>query len=743
MTTLPQVQSVRLPRVSPAGGAIAHHAPAPGVAGLQMSASDIWRLIRANLWLIATLVVVAGAAGFVVNMLLVRWMPRYTSTGLVAVQSASANLIDPMHPEMAVPGMDQNSVELEQKTQASLLQSPQLISQVLSNEDSKIRQTDWFASFHNDTEAAKRNLLSHLEVNPIAETKLIEVSIAEPNPKDAQTLVQEVVDEHIREQRDLARNRQLSRSQLLTNMKDSAQARLNEIQRDLRESTIALNIGGMGEPGRLSAKEVELSELLRHQLDVEEEYSKDQTKYQEMADVVQKGDTPPDMEDLIERNPAVQTAMTQYNNLDMEYTALSANWGADNPRLKAMAKQRDAMQQKLEQTKSDVRATVSSMMLGMQRDEAQQEQKLLTDINKRIDQAKSDLGDLNNKMAQYLTAQDEEKSLQDLIKNVDQQLDEITQINNQADLASIAWMQPPDLANEMSFPKLWLTMTIAIFLGLGTALGIAFTREAMDTTVRSPRDVARVGQLNLLGMIPDEEDDPQATGGRLPMIISDAPQSMMAEQFRQVRTRLQHAAPLDTTRSIMVTSPSPGDGKTTIAANLATGLALNGRKILLVDANFRRPELHKLFGVAGGSGFSEAVASSDKFQAGVRPTQIANLSVMPLGSKPSNPTELIESNSFHEFLDRALKDYDHVIFDSSPLLLASDAMALAPRVDGVVSVVRAQANSRGLLQRLRDTLRQIKAENLGIVLNGVRSQGGGYYGRNIKTYYAYQNGGVA
>ncbi|HWB52621.1 MAG TPA: polysaccharide biosynthesis tyrosine autokinase, partial [Tepidisphaeraceae bacterium] len=342
----------------------------------------------------------------------------------------------------------------------------------------------------------------------------------------------------------------------------------------------------------------------------------------------------------------------------------------------------------------------------------------------------------------YLTAQDEQKSLQDLIKNVNQQLDDISQINNQADLASISWMQPPDLASEMSFPKLWLTMSVAVFLGLGISLGIAFTREAMDTTVRSPRDVARVGQLNLLGMIPDEEDDPQATGGRLPMIISDAPQSMMAEQFRQVRTRLQHAAPLDTTRSIMITSPSPGDGKTTIAANLATGLALNGRKILLVDANFRRPELHKIFGVAAGSGFSEALASTDRFDAGVRSTQIPNLSVMPLGAKPANPTELLESQSFNNFLDRALKDYDHVIFDASPLLLASDAMAMAPRVDGVVSVVRAQANSRGLLQRLRDSLRQIKAEHLGVVLNGVRSQGGGYYGRNIKTYYAYQNGGV-
>ncbi|HEY1683987.1 MAG TPA: polysaccharide biosynthesis tyrosine autokinase [Tepidisphaeraceae bacterium] len=744
MTTLPQVQSVRLPRAAGGpGGALAHHAPAQPVAGMHMTAGDIWRLIRANLWLIITLVVVATAAGIVANMLLARWMPRYTSTGIIQVQSTAAlTNIDPIHPEVVGPGLDQAAVEMEQKTQASLLTSPQLIGAVLANPESKIRQTSWFAGFRGDIESAKMNLLSHLEVNPVPETKLITVSIAEPKPEDAQTIVQDIVDEHIREQREVTLNRQLSRSQLLTNMKDSAQARLNEIQRDLRESTIALNIGGMGEPGRLSAKEVELSELLHHQLDTEEFLQKAESKYQETADALQKGDTPPEVEDYMDRNPAVLAAQQAFNNSDMNYTMMASTWGSDNPRLQQMAKQRDSLQQKLDETKASVRATYSSMELGLLREDVQQYQRVQTELQKRIDQSKSDLGELNNKMSQYLTAQDEEKSLDELVKGVDRQLDEITQINNQADLASVVWMQPPDVPAEMSFPKMWMTLSIAIFLGLGAALGIAFTREAMDTTVRSPRDVARVGQLNLLGMIPDEQDDPQATGGRLPMIINDAPQSMMAEQFRQVRTRLQHAAPLDTTRSIMVTSPSPGDGKTTIAANLATGLALNGRKVLLVDANFRRPELHKLFGVAGGSGFGEALASTDKFEAGVRPTQVQGLSVMPLGNKPKSATELLESQLFADFVERALKDYDHVIFDASPLLLASDAMAMAPRVDGVVTVVRAQANSRGLLQRLRDTLRQIKAENLGVVLNGVRSQGGGYYGRNIKTYYAYQNGGV-
>src|SRR5205823_6481703 len=210
---------------------------------------------------------------------------------------------------------------------------------------------------------------------------------------------------------------------------------------------------------------------------------------------------------------------------------------------------------------------------------------------------------------------------------------------------------------------------------------------------------------------------------------------------RKVRSSLQHSASLDTMRSMLITSPSPADGKTTVACNLAAGLALNGRRILLVDANFRRPELHRVFSLANDTGFSAALTSVDQFASAVCQTQVPNLDVMPSGPRPPNATELIESQLLSDFLERALEEYDHVIFDSGPILFVSETVALAPRVDGVVSVVRARSNSRGLLQRMRDTLRSARAENLGVVLNAVRSHAGGYYNRNIKTYYAYSNGG--
>ena len=320
--------------------------------------------------------------------------------------------------------------------------------------------------------------------------------------------------------------------------------------------------------------------------------------------------------------------------------------------------------------------------------------------------------------------------------SAEEQMDQMAKADQ---AGTMQWFERPREPTSRSFPKLSAIMPAAIAIGLFLSFGIAFLREVTDTTVRSPRDILRVGQMTLLGMVPHESDDPQSSGARLPLVIFEAPHSIMAEQLRQVRTRLQHAASLDTTRSILVTSPSPGDGKSTIAVNLAAGLALNGRRILLVDSNFRRPELHRIFGIGNEAGFSDVLNDVNAFSSAVRETPVPNLSVMSSGPKPSNPTELLESQLLLDFIERALEEYDHVIFDSGPMLFVSESVALAPRVDGVVTVVKARTSSRGVLTRMRDGLRAVKAEHLGVVLNAVRSQKGGYYGRSIKTYYEYQN----
>jgi capsular exopolysaccharide synthesis family protein len=425
--------------------------------------------------------------------------------------------------------------------------------------------------------------------------------------------------------------------------------------------------------------------------------------------------------------------------LDSNLAAVTASLGPEHKMVISLKHQRQEMQHKLEDAIGAARASQTAAYIEMLRAAQESSQVALKGISDQINQAKQELGELTYQMSQYLTAKDEEKATHEQLDQVTKELDNMSQVEQQSEASGIMWAIHPEVPDTPSFPKLWITMTVAVFAGLMLSLGIAFLREWMDTSVRSPRDIDRIGEMNLLGIVPHEDDDPQVTGAPLPLVIFQAPHSMLAEQYRQVRSRLQHSTSLDSTRSILVTSPSPGDGKTTVACNLAAGLALNGRRILLVDANFRRPELHRIFSIANETGFSAALSNLESFPSSVCQTQVPNLDVMPAGPRPPNGTELLESQLLSDFIERALEEYDHVIFDSGPLLFVSESMAMAPRVDGVVSVVRARTNSRGLLQRMRDALRQVHAEHVGVVLNAVRSQAGGYYNRNIKTYYAYSN----
>jgi capsular exopolysaccharide synthesis family protein len=742
MTTLPQTTTVRLPRpgIAPhlAVGGVSHLGGAvqPAAGGAQMTGADVWRVIRTNLWLIILSVIVAAGLGFAANWYLKKHFPRYTSTGLVQIIPPRA--IELLPDTKIQQYSDPRFLETDQLTQSQLLDQDTLFSKVLTDDD-LVRDTDWFKSFPS-VDKAKQDLQDHFQVTPVTGTKLIKVAMSARSPNDAKLLVQELVERHLRDQRDMNRSQTLDRTVQLNKLHNEYKILLDDKTREIRQKAIDLNINGAGIPGRLSSKEIQLAELTRKQLELQMLAADAQRMFESTQQDLQLNKLPRQVQDLVDRDPDVMEYKRALVASDLQLQNYQAKYGPESQFVQSAQRQKDYYQQKLNERKAEVGASNSASLIEDLRSSVAGVKQKLDAVNQQINDVRKEMADASNLMSTYLTLMDEQKAYRELLKQVDDQLDAVNN-NNDHPVASVDWMNQPDLPDTMSFPRLPITMSLAIVLGLAFSLGIAFLREMLDTSVRSPRDIARVGQLNLLGMISDEAEDPQATGARLPLIIAEAPHSMLAEQFRQMRTRLQHAASLDTTRSILVTSPGPGDGKTTAAGNLAAGLALNGRRILLVDANFRRPELDKLFGIGNEQGFSDVLNAVNLFDTLVQPTHVPNLAVLTSGAKPANPTELLESQLFIDFIERALEEYDHVIFDSGPLLFTSDTVAMAPRVDGVVSVVRARTNSRGLLQRMRDTLRQVKAEHLGVVLNAVRAQAGGYYNRNIKTYYDYQNRG--
>jgi polysaccharide biosynthesis transport protein len=742
MTTLPQKVALQLPR--PAGASlpvsIAQHGGLPqGASAGGMTGNDVWRVIRSNLWLILLMLVVSSVAGYAINYWLNKYHPHYTAEGTVVVDvgdtmfTADSSLLRPSDPL---------SFPLEIKQHATMLKNPSLQTQVLQNANSDVRSTAWYSRFTNP-EDRKEDLSNKLEITSSPDSKLILVSMTDNDPKSAQVIVQSVVDQYIKNQEERNQDRQYKEHQNLEQQEIAEEGKLKLVNGDISDIQAELNSDGVtGTMNKINAKDLELEELYRDVQALKLTEQTDEGQYNVMISQINSGQDPPEVADKIDNDREVQNDRERLSNTELSAeSARNGNLMPGSPQYLQVEKNEQIIKQSLEKAENLARERYKTVVVEALR------QKITTDKGE-IGIMESNIKDINSQMAQLTTwmeqllqKQSEQESIIAKQKHLNDELEEIATYNVRNDIAGVGWAAQPELPEIPSFPKLNVTMMMAVVLGLCVALGIAFLRELMDTSIRSPRDISRVGNMNLLGMVPHEDDDPQSAGARLPVVIFEAPHSMMAEQLRQVRTRLQHSSSLDTTRSILVTSPSPGDGKSTIACNLACGLALNGRRILLVDANFRRPELHRVFNLSNDQGFSDVLNNLAVFEQAVQETQVPNLFILPSGPKPTNATELVESQLLVDFLERTLEEFDHVIFDSGPLLFVSETVGLAPHVDGVVTVVRARVNTRGVLSRLRDTLRQVKAEHLGVVLNAVRAQGGGYYGRNIRTYYEYQNGG--
>jgi capsular exopolysaccharide synthesis family protein len=732
---------MRLPR--PPGGAslsipvngTPHMAAPPSTA--QLTLSDVIRVLRSNAWLIILMLILSIAGGYGANKWLAMYHARYTATGWIEVQAPINYDIVKGGPT----GQDPGELALEQTTTAQLLKTPTLFTEVLKLSD--VRETEWFHQFQNSpmgqVPAALLDLNDSIVVSPLSGTKLITVSMSYKDPVSATVVCENLIKQHIEDQTEEHHTDDENRAVVLNEARTRYEHSKFDVTINVQNEAAKLNINAEGSSARMIAADNQLANLTRVATDLQITLNNVQVQLEDITSQINDGVDPIQVTEEAERDPQVEQAKNILTDLKFQQMSLSQSGPASN-NAKDLANRVEVAQKMYDDELARAKNEVRAVMLSNLKNQILQVKRSQATVEDGIKDCRAEQSDLSLTMAQYLVNKEEEAGYVDLIKDVDNQLDLLRNTSAMKDANGVIFVRHPIKPDSPSFPKMPITMSIAIMLGLGLSLGIAFAREVTDTSIRSPRDITRVGNINLLGMVVHESDDPQSTGANLPLVIYEAPHSMMAEQLRQVRTRLQHASSLDTTRSILVTGPSPDDGKTTIACNLAAGLALNGRRILLVDANFRRPKLHQIFGMENEQGFADVLSSIDSFEHIVQESSVPNLFVLPSGNKPANVTELLESQLLNDFIERALEEFDHVVFDSGPLLFVSETVALAPRVDGVVTVIRARANSRGVLTRMRDTLRQIKAEHLGIVLNAVRAQGGGYYGRNIRTYYAYQSG---
>jgi len=304
---------------------------------------------------------------------------------------------------------------------------------------------------------------------------------------------------------------------------------------------------------------------------------------------------------------------------------------------------------------------------------------------------------------------------------------------------------PPPL--EMVFSRQWwLWFPSGTLFGLLLGVGLAFLLELANDLVRTPSDVARHLRIPLLGVIPDASEDSQVRRIELCHAVRLAPYSVISEAYRQCRTNLMMSDDQDSLKTLLISSGKAGEGKTSVAVNLATTFVTAEKKVLLIDANFRQPHLHALFPKLETKpsvknfnfGLSSLLTRQCTPAKAIRSSGIEGLDVIDCGPLPANPAELLGSLRMAELLKDQSRKYDHVIIDGPPVLLVSDAKVLAGLVDATVLVFNATMTSRGAAQRAIRELREVNARIIGGVLFAAKAIRGGYFQEQFRSYRRYQ-----
>jgi capsular exopolysaccharide synthesis family protein len=288
-------------------------------------------------------------------------------------------------------------------------------------------------------------------------------------------------------------------------------------------------------------------------------------------------------------------------------------------------------------------------------------------------------------------------------------------------------IEPAQAPDQPSSPNIALNLGIGLILGLLLGLGVAVMRHVLDTKIRNESDVRILTGSPIMGVVAYDQEVPSH-----PVILRDEPLAAPSEAVRRLRTNLQFIDVASRPKSIVVTSSIPAEGKTTIAINLAVSLADAGARVILVDADLRRPSIAESLGIEGQVGLTTILIGRADVKDVVQPFGTTSLDVLPAGQIPPNPSELLGSVAMADLLELLSGSYDMVLLDSPPLLPVTDAVVLSKLAGGALVVVGADRIHRPQLQQSLESLETAGAHLFGIVMNKIA--------RREAAAYAYDSG---
>ncbi len=365
--------------------------------------------------------------------------------------------------------------------------------------------------------------------------------------------------------------------------------------------------------------------------------------------------------------------------------------------------------------------------------------------NAALDQQKADAYKLRDQLVDYTIRQREFEASRTLYEGLQQKL-KTAGIEAGLESTEIDVIDPAEVPLSPVMQSESTIIMTYVMVGLVGGLGLAFLLESLDTGLRSISEIESVTDLPSLAIIPRakraaaEQLATMTTVERNINVLTQ-PKSQFTEAFRSLRTALLLSSTTGKEpKYLLCTSATPSEGKTTVSSNLAVILAQRGTKVLLVDADLRRPNIHHRFGLNGKLGLSTVLSGQTTLEDSVQPVkEVPGLDILASGPVPPFPTEMLSSHTMTDLLKLAGEHYDYVLLDSPPILSVTDGVLLSRQVDAVILVVRHGKSSKHVVRRGRDLLVRSGAPMAGIVLNAVDLNAPEYYGYYGYSGYSYSS----
>jgi len=725
-----------------------HHVPYPYLAEEQNPLLHYWRILKKRQWtVLATLGII-----FVLTVIAtLKTTPLYQATSKVAIFPENPNALGFKNLENSSPDFD---YEATLETQAAILRSDALAMKVIEamNLDQNPKFTTatrqrtgdslQVSSMQPDPATAAALLgkfRGGLSVQLISNSRLVQISYTDPDPRLATEIVNELV-------KTFTEENFKTKYEAVTQTSDWLSTELKDLQMKVQTSEEKLvryqkdhSILGVDEKQNIVTSK--LDELNRELTAAQTDRIQKESNYKLAVD----GDPAAFSKTSREGSSSMLDKLREKEaELNTQRAQVTTQFSTGYPKVAELSNQ-------LKQVRAEIAAEEARMQQGI-RDEylaaLQRENLLITAFN----QQKQEANQLNESAIEYSVLKRDAEANRQLYQDLLERLKEagVSAGLRSSNIRVVDVARTPTNPIKPNVPR---NIELGFLLGLACGIGLAFVLDSLDTSIRTMEEISGISTLPALGTIPLQISSNGSLRKRLkpasiepeksesPALITySRPKSEAAEAYRSLRTSILLSSFGAPPKVILVTSALPQEGKTTISANSALVLAQRGSRVLLIDADLRRPGIDKLFGFRSHGGLSTLISGGDKFEDVVVPfTDVPNLWILPAGPIPPQPAELLGSAVMKDLLARWRTEFDHVIIDTPPCLSVTDAVLLSPEADRIILVARAGKTTKIALRRSCDLLLQVNARVMGIVLNALnmRSAEGYYYygGRYSGHYY--------